>query len=261
MFLRWLITFTLLLVVRASGSESALNASDPGDLLEDSIHDYSSGEGRWAYRQVLTEFDRKGRIKKVETTITDPSLPWDAREMLIATAEGPANEAEQKRFQRERLKEYRKAERGQDRRFRLRDRIDFSAVSLLYRSIEKIEMQLPILPDPLRDRGFPVDKIKMTAELATGTHDLSVIRARLLEPVRYRGVARMKEAELDIKFEPMGEAHHPVAVVLLEGTAAASLLFFPVGGSVRIERSEHRWVTPFDERFSVEVGTPTAIDF
>ena len=44
-------------------------------------------------------------------------------------------------------------------------------------------------------------------------------------------------------------------------TAAASILFFNIGGSMSLTRTELKRVRPFDERFEVQIGNLKAIDF
>lgn len=231
----------------------------PGETLKAAIEIYATGENHWAYRQVQREYDWKGRVKEEIVTQVDPSLPWDERDVLIANADGPATEREQRKYQKKREKERRQVERGAQRERRLRDLIDFDAVTIASRTDGMSTMLLPIRRDPETD--FPMEKIAMRAKIDDGTADLRVIEAELLEAVRHKAVANIKGMNLQIHFAPVVETDRPPALVRLQGTARASVLFFPIGGSIEIERTDHRWVTPYDDRFSVEVGTPTAIDF
>ena len=120
-------------------------------------------------------------------------------------------------------------------------------------------MLLPIRPDTETD--FPLEKIAMRAQIDDESLDLRLIEAELLEAVRHKAVANIKGMSLKIHFASVTETDRPPALVRLEGTARASVLLFLIGGSIEIERTDHRWVTPYDDRFTVEVGTPTAIDF
>ncbi len=231
----------------------------PSDMLQSAIEDYSAGEGRWAYREVKREYDRKGRLKAETVSRIDPSLPWDERDILLSSPAGPATEKEQRQYQKKREKERRAIERGAHRERRLRELIDFAGVRTASQSSDTMRLALPILPDP--DRDFPVDKIAMTADLDRFTGELRAIHAELREPVRHKAVANIKGMNLEIQFRQVEGDDRPAALSFLRGTARASLLFFPVGGSIEIARTDHRWVTPYDERFNVEIGTPTAIDF
>ena len=238
---------------------SSLADAAPGEILKIAIEIYATGENHWAYRQVQREYDRKGRLKEEVVTQVDPSLPWDERDVLTATADGPATDREQRKYQKKREKERRSIERGGQRERRLRDLIDFDGVTVESKSDGLSTMVLPIRPDTETD--FPMDKIAMRAQIDDATLDLRVIEAELLESVRHKAVANIKGMNLEIQFAAVAETDRPPALVRLEGTGRATVLFFPIGGSIEIERSDHRWVTPYDDRFNVEVGTPTAIDF
>ena len=90
---------------------------------------------------------------------------------------------------------------------------------------------------------------------------LQKIDAPLTEAVRHKAVAKVKNLHLTIDFAQPLSDEDAVALVKLRGQAAASVLFFPVGGEVQLERKNFQRVTPYDDRFSVEVGTATTLDF
>lgn len=179
--------------------------------------------------------------------------------MLFSADGAPGSDQAKRRYQKQREKERRARERGAQRERRLRDLIDFDAVELNSTSAGISSLALPILPDP--NTNFPVEKIAMTAEVEIASGDLMSIKAILLESVRHKAVANIKGMNLEIQFGAVTDEDRPPAVTFLKGTARASVLFFPIGGSIEIERTDYRWVTPYDDRFNVEVGTPTAIDF
>ncbi len=227
--------------------------------MRSAIEFYAQGERHWAYREIKREYDRKGRLKEESVSQVDPSLPWDQRDVLLSTDGAPASDQTKRRYQKQREKERRARERGAQRERRLRDLIDFDAVELNSTSAGISTLALPILPDP--NTNFPVEKIAMTAEVEIASGDLMSIKAVLLESVRHKAVANIKGMNLEIRFGAVTDQDRPPAITSLRGTARASVLFFPVGGSIEIERTDYRWVTPYDDRFNVEVGTPTAIDF
>lgn len=247
------------LLVLAPGSAGRAQPESPGELMQAAIESYAAGERHWAYQEVKREYDRKGRLKEETISRVDPSLPWDQRDVLISTEKGPATEKQKRRYQKSREKERRAVERGAQRERRLRDLIDFAAVTLQSSADGISTLSLPVVPDP--DTDFPVERITMMARIDEATRDLAEISARLDESVRYKAVANIKGMNLNLHFSPVSEEDRPPALVQLSGTARATVLLFPVGGSIEIQRTHHRWVTPYDDRFNVEVGTPTAIDF
>lgn len=248
---------SILIFLLLSGWSSAQYA-DPRPL-EDAILGYSKDERGWAYNEVVTEFDRKAAVKEVRTTRVDPSLPWDERDRLISTDKGPATERQIKKYQKDREKERRQRERGLENRRRLRDRMNFP-LSTIYSEDDKTRgYHVPLLPD--EETGFPTEKIRMVVNLDPAEETLQKIEARLTETVRHRAVAKVKNLHLTIDFSRPLTDEDAVALIKLRGQVAASVLFFPVGGEVQLERKNLRRVTPYDDRFSVEVGTATTLDF
>lgn len=242
-------------VVKTHAAES----SPPNEMMREAIDLYALGERHWAYVEVKREYDRKGRLKEETVSRVDPSLPWNERDVLVSADGEPASERAQRRYQKQREKERRARERGAHRERRLRDLIDFDGIEVQSRDGNITTLALPIRPDP--DTPFPVEKIAMTAAIDTASRDLIRIEATLREAVRHKAVANIKGMNLAIRFAPVVPEDRPPAIVHLHGTARATVMFFPIGGSVEIERTDYRWVTPYDDRFKVEVGPATAIDF
>ena len=227
--------------------------------LQVAIENYSAIERRWAYEQTTTEYNRHGEVRSVEVTRVDPSLPWDDRDVLIATEKGPASDRQMRKYQKEREKERRRNERNVDRRKRLRDRMNFPLAEVVNETADSRIYEVPLLPD--EESGFPMDKIKLQVSLDATTAALQWIDVKLLEAVRHKAVAKVKNLALRIEFGQPPVEENNLALLNLRGQAAASVLFFPVGGEVEVRRKNHRWVTPYDDRFQVEYGPPTAIDF
>ncbi|GAB5560123.1 MAG: hypothetical protein SynsKO_17700 [Synoicihabitans sp.] len=262
-----LISFTvnlprlLLSALVATGLLASITLADYADPrpLEDAIQAYSADERGWAYEQTVTEFNRKGEISETRTIRVDPSLPWDQRDILVSTDKGPATEKQQRKYQKEREKERRRQERGLEDRRRLRDRMNFPLCTILSENNETRVYHVPLLPD--EETGFPTEKIRMIVNLDPDHETLQKIEARLQEAVRHKAIAKVKDLYLNIAFSRPLPDEDAVALTTLRGQAAASVLFFPVGGEVLLERKNFRRVTPYDDRFSVEVGPATTLDF
>lgn len=252
---------TLLAFLSLAGQVIAAESAQLADPtpLQDAIETYSDAERHWAYEQTVTEYNRKGQPRDVLITQVDPSLPWDQRDVLIATVKGPATEREKRRYQKDREKDRRKRERGLEDPQRLRDRMDFPMSRIVSETTETRTYAVPLLPDS--KSGFPMEKIKMKAWIHPESGELQGIEAKLQEAVRLKAVAKVKNLHLKIAFTRPLPEKDAVALTHLRGTAAASVLFFPVGGEVLVERKSHRWVTPYDDRFNVELGTPTPVGF
>ena len=150
-------------------------------------------------------------------------------------------------------------ELGLENRRRLRDRMNFPLSTIDFEDDETRQYQVPLLPD--EETGFPTEKIRMVVNLDPTHETLQKMDARLTEAVRHKAVAKVKDLHLTIEFTRPLPDEEGVALIKLRGQAAASVLFFPVGGEVQLERKNFRRVTPYDDRFEVEVGTATTLDF
>ena len=247
-----------LMLVWLIAGDAGADYADPLPL-ENAILAYSADERGWAYDEVVTAYTRKGKVSEVRITRVDPSLPWDQREQLISTDKGSATERQKKKFQKEREKERRRIELGLENRRRLRDRMNFPLAVIDSENDRTREYHVPLLPD--EETGFPTEKIRMVVNLDPVDETLQKIDARLTEPVRHKAVAKVKDLHLTIEFTRPLPDEDAVALTKLRGQAAASVLFFPVGGEVQLERSNFRRVTPYDDRFEVQVGPATTLDF
>ena len=78
---------SFLILVWLSAEEVWADYADPLPL-ENAILAYSADERGWAYDEVVTAYNRKGKISGVRTTRVDPSLPWDQRPLLISNQQG-----------------------------------------------------------------------------------------------------------------------------------------------------------------------------
>ena len=83
---------------------------------------------------------------------------------------------------------------------------------------------------------------------------------RLLDNVRLMLVANVKSGEFSADFVRPDPAHGPI-MARLQGAADASFLFKKFTADVNTTRKDFAWVTPYDERFKVQIGPLRAIGF
>lgn len=257
-FLRLIIVWASCLTTICVAQGTLAKYADPTPL-QTAIEDYGSAEKRWAYTETLTEFSRQGDIRKVRVTRVDPSLPWDERDVLVTVDGEPATARQKRKYQQQREKERRRAERGIEHRRRLRDQLNFPLCRIENKTPRARIYEVPLLPDT--ESGFPTDKIQMFIEIDPRDDSLRSIDAKLRESVRHKLVANIKDLSLTIEFSRPLDTPTATAITTLRGHAAASVVFFPVGGEILLERTDHRWVTPYDDRFQVELGSPTTVEF
>lgn len=248
----------LLLPVLA-GSLAGQVAPEANAPLLAALASFQQGEGHWAYRQQETQNDRKGQPKLSRVLQIDPSQPWDRRETLVELNGVSATARAQADYQKEREKERRRAERRGGAPVHLRDQLLLDQAVVRQSTADALVFEVPL--DPHAQDALPPDKLEVLITVDPTTAQLRHADLRLRAAVRKIGVAKIKALEMSIGFSPAPEAARPAVISVLDAAASASLVFFPVGMSIHVERTDFRWVTPYDDRFEVQVGTATAIDF
>lgn len=243
-----------------AGAAAGSTPPEPVPLLEAALADYATGEGRWAYVQHTVERNRRGNPKSDRLVRVDPSLPWDERQVLVEVDGRAPTVREQRDYQAEREKDRRRAERrGSPPRPRLRDALQISAATVVEQREDVVILEVPLEPDASPD--LPPDKLRVLITIQREPARLRAAEVHLREAVRKAGVARIKAVEMHFEFTAADAAGRPPALRTLEASGSASVLFVPVGGSVQVTRTDHRWVKPYDERFDVQIGESTAVDF
>jgi len=255
---RWFLLLPLfcLAVLRAQPlAESAEAGPDPlagaPAPLAEAVRRYAAESGRWAYTQRTVEVNGKGEVKESRVYRHDPSLHYDEQWTLLERDGKPPTERQQKRF-RERM-----AKRPERERKALGELMTWSAAKLAAETPDALIYEVPLKQD--RDQRFPPEKFLVRVEIDRAAA-LRRIDLKLRESVRVAGVVKVKSGEGRIDFvSPLPDRGPTVARVELNGTA--SVLFVPVGGGATVTRTDIRRVTPYDERFQVQLGPLKTIDF
>lgn len=221
--------------------------------LEAALQKLMADEGHWAYTQTTQTFDRKGRPEELRVERHDPSRPDEEQWMLLARNGKPPTDREVRAFRRRKEKEMRRRE-GKS----LGEVIAFERAQPVRETEREIVYEVPLQPEA--SRRFPAEKftVFMTVDRARQTLEHFALRAR--EPFRMAGVAKIDRVEIEARLETVLPEHAPQPSVIT-ATGTGRVLFFPVGGSAEIKWTDFQRVTPYNDRFVVELGELKVLDF
>lgn len=232
---------------------TTLRAETP-ELLETALRKLQAEENRWAFTQTTQTYDRQGRPDGgVMVEKHDPSQPPDRQWTLVLRDGKPPTERQVRAWKKKRDKETRRRQEKS-----LGQVIDFASAKPAREDATAVVYELALQKDA--SRRFPAEKfvVFMTVERATQT--LGHVALRTRGSFRMIGVAKVDQVELDVDLRPIDPAHAPQPT-RLKVSGTGKVLFVRVGGSAEIALTEHRRVTPYDDRFTVEVGELKVLDF
>jgi len=223
-------------------------------LLETALRKLQAEENRWAFTQTTQTYDRAGQPDGgVMVEKCDPSQPPESQWTLVLRDGKPPTERQQRTWRKKRDKETRRRE-GKS----LGQIIDFAQAKVAREEAAKVVYELPLQKDA--SKRWPAEKfvVFMTVDRASQTLEQVALRTR--GSFRMVGVAKVEEIALDAELRPVDAAHPPQAT-RVRVSGSGKVLFVRVGGSAEITLTDYRRVTPFDDRFTVEVGELKVLDF
>jgi hypothetical protein len=235
------------------------------ELLNEALHLTAGDFNRWAYTEHRVMRDDKGRVKMDVLLRHDPSKPY-AEQWVPLEIDG------KEPSERDRAKYRRRGEKSAPsekpaavtphpdnrRRRALGELIDVMKSSVASESATHLVFEVPLLK--VGNERFPPEKFLVLARVTKEGRRLENVSVRLRESFRSKLVIKVKSGEASLDFAVV-DPKFPPALVRIEGDAVASVLFFNIGGSMELRRTELKHVKPFDERFEVQIGTLKAIDF
>ena len=233
-------------------------------LLNDTLHKTAAAYHRWAYTEHRVMRDTKGRVKSDTLVRFDPSKPYAEQWTPLKIDGRDPTERERAKYRRRGEKS---AKAGREnagpnpdnrRRRPLGELIEVMKSSVAGETPTHLVFEIPLLE--VGNERFPPEKFLVLARVRKDTRQLENVSVRLRESFRSRLVVKVKSGEGSLDFTPV-DPKHPPALTAIQGSAVASILLVGVGGSMDLKRTELKHVTPFDERFEVQIGTLRAIDF
>lgn len=241
--------------LRAEPADAPANPYDPlagvHPPLAAALRQFGKDSPRWAYTQRFAQFDKEGKEKGSWVARFDPSQHYDVQWTLIEEDGKPASERAQKKFRKERAK------LAKNRRT-LGELLLLPQATVAFQSNQEIVYEVPLkLEEGTR---FPPEKFQAFVTVEREKQALKLIDVKLRENIRVVGVVNVKSGDARLEFAPVVEGHGP-ALTTISGGGTVSLMFFTLGARVEALRTDFKRVTPYDERFQVEIGPLKAIDF
>ncbi len=211
-------------------------------------------QDHWAYTQTTQLFDRHGRPEDgLQVERYDPSQPDDAQWTLLQRKGRPPTEREVRAWKRKKEKEMRRREEKS-----LGEVLDFARATVIREEGPAAVYEVPLKPSA--SRRFPAEKF--VAYLSVNRERLHLERFGLKarESFRMVGVAKVEKVEIDAQFATVDPQYAPQPQ-LIQASGTGRVLFFRVGASAEIKWSDFKRVTPYNDRFVVELGELKVLDF
>ena len=246
-------------------------------LLQDAMKNSAMHEGHWAFTQTDLVDVKVGKETKQQQTIFrfDPSKPY-AEQFTPQLVEGhPPTAADLKKYRQngeDRAKDLEKQQKEKERlalknagklepegEAELRKYVDVDHISLLAETATEATYAIPMRKG-LKAGPLKLEKLELVIRISTADRVLTGLTVRLLDNVRLMLVANVKSGEFSADFVRPDPAHGPI-MARLQGAADASFLFKKFTADVNTTRKDFAWVTPYDERFKVQIGPLRAIGF
>lgn len=266
--LRCLLLFacSLLMVARAGATARPATPAEAA-LLNELLHKTADDLRRWAYTERRIMRDHEGKVKSDHLIRYDPSKPYAEQWMPLQIDGKEPSDRDRARYRR-RGEQSAEATKGaisgvqmggrSSKRVALGEVIDVPRASISAETATHLVYEIPLRK--VGNERFPPEKFMVHARVRKEGSVLENVSAKLRESFRSKLVVKVKSGEGSIDFAQI-DPQHPPTMVKVSGDAAASVLFFNVGGSLELQRTDLKRVRPFDERFEVQIGNLKAIDF
>ncbi|HEY1111677.1 MAG TPA: hypothetical protein VGE76_23685 [Opitutaceae bacterium] len=265
MLRRFLILAWAVLAVASAGARPA--TPEEASLLNELLHKTASDLRRWAYTEHRIMRDHEGKVKSDHLVRYDPSKPYAEQWTPLKINGREPSDRDRARY-RKRGEQSPEAKQGpvpgvqvggrDSKRVALGEVIDVPRATIAEETATHLVYEIPLRK--VSNERFPPEKFIVHARVRKEGRVLENISAKLRESFRAKLVVKVKSGEGSIDFAQV-DPEHPATMVKVAGDATASILFFNIGGSMSLTRTDLKRVRPFDERFEVQIGNLKAIDF
>jgi hypothetical protein len=183
-----LFLFSLMLVATAMARE------EHTAILREVASNWLSERNRWAFTQVVREFDGK-ELKQERRERYDPSHGYARRWQLISINGREPTEKEVIEWSARKNKKKRAEKPG------LADNFDFDTAKILEETDRTIMYELPLRSNV--EWLFPISKVEFIVTINKSGPALEQVQARISEPFRVAlGLARILDIDLDVQMAP-----------------------------------------------------------
>lgn len=255
----------LFLVFSVFLSAFSVSAAVPA-LLDEALQKVLRDTDRWAFTQTSVEQDAKGKVLKRAVVRFDPSKPY-VEQYTPILINGKVPEADdlkkyrrrgEKRGQKIEKAEREGAESTQGNRQTLGELMDLENATVASETATTISYEVPLRKEG--NKRLPPDKFLVLARVNKAGRAFERIEAKLREPMRTAVVVKIKSGEGSMDFQSVDPKFGPPPTEL-RGTGLYSILFVPGGRSYEASHTDFKRVTPYGDRFGVQIGTMKTIDF
>ena len=185
--MRWILSMVLFATAGWAREEHAA-------LLQQVANSWLDERDRWAFTQVVREFDGKD-VKQERIERDDPSRGTVERWRLISINGTQPTEKERSEWQARKNKKQRRPKPG------LSENFDFANAKVVGETAETVRYELPLRSSI--DWLFPISKVELIITINKEGPALEQVQAQINEPFRVAlGLAKILDIELDVQMAP-----------------------------------------------------------
>lgn len=227
--------------------------------LESAVRNFATDYTRWACTETTVMLDEKGKPKRQSVVRYDPSRPYEEQWTPLEINGKPPTAKEAARYRRRGVMVRKREENPEtDPRKALGEVIQFERATVVGAGADGLVFEVPLSKaDNVR---FPPEKFRVFARLAPDGKTLANVSLRLRESFRMKLLAKVKSGDGSLDFSVIDPKFAP-ALTTMKGDASVSVFFVNIGGTIDLQRSDFKRVTPYNERFGVKIGPLKALDF
>lgn len=280
----WLVALVVSLCGASSGSAAqgadASAATAHSELINDALKAVLDHQARWAYTETRIGMDREGNPTQPSIHRFDPSKPYAEQYTPILVRGKPPTEKQRKeaaergqRIAQRRLDAQAKSlglaaapERASSRvdevNLRVRGRKvvpQIDRAQVVAEDDATVTYSVPLLPPGEKDRML--EKFELTARINKSSRQFETVTIRQQAPMRVKLIAKVSAMLLQIDFSTP-DPRYPAFATKMTARGSVALLFGQRRDfAVESVRTELQHVTPYDERFQVQIGEARTIEF
>jgi len=211
-------------------------------------------EGHWAFTQTTQIFDRDGQPEGgLQVERYDPSQPEEEQWTLLLRKGEPPTERQVRSWRRKKEKEMRRREEKS-----LGEVLDFNRAQVTREDAQALVYEIPLKKSA--SRRFPAEKFVAFMTVDRAGRQLAHFSLKARESFRMVGVAKVEKVEINAEFAKV-EAPYAAQPSVITASGTGKILFFRVGGSAHVTWTDFKRVTPYNDRFVVELGELKVLDF
>jgi len=231
--------------------------------LDEALAKIARDRGHWAYTQTEIIRNEKGAVLYEGVVRYDPSKPYAEQFVPLELDQRAPKRSDFERYREQGERIGRRLEKAESAGHpppgqSLADLVDIDHALVAAEDGATITYEVPLRAD--NNRRFPPDKFRVLALVDKAHHTLGHVSVHLRSAYRLVMILKVKSGELDVDFSPVDPRFSP-PMTGLRGDGTLSVLFLNLRRIGEIKRTDFKRVTPYGERFNVQIGPVKALDF